>query len=349
MIELVFRGASFPITKKLLVVNSGIFDLHPDLYEAKQYSVQSDVTGEIFAKCLDFLQNRVQLDLTPANAASFLRLGQEFGISSLCQECESLISPPPAVEPPSLTFATDLEERMSNIECGYETVESTIRFLRSDFESSIAGLRNQFAQLRTQLETLIGGCESSISDLRTVMNRNRESLASIRPIPFIRDPFDGIIAYLTKKCGGNVQQKGIVAITAQSVYDEHSRPENIANFTEIKTFFSSKNEPNSWICYDFKNSRIHPTHYSIQTFPGGETSGHIRSWVVEASEDGQTWTVISEHRESCDLIQYNDISTYLICKSAECRFVRLRQTGINRNGKHYLRLSSCELFGILLE
>jgi hypothetical protein len=55
---------------------------------------------------------------------------------------------------------------------------------------------------------------------------------------------DGIISYLTRKHGGNVDDKGIVAITSKSVLDDHpdSAARNLANLTPA-FWFESKYEP----------------------------------------------------------------------------------------------------------
>jgi hypothetical protein len=76
----------------------------------------------------------------------------------------------------------------------------------------------------------------------------------------------GIIAHLTAKCGGNVHDKGVLEITVSSVYKEKYPPRNAADFENVYSHFCSQDEPDQWICWDFKTLRIEPTHYTIRMF-----------------------------------------------------------------------------------
>jgi hypothetical protein len=99
---------------------------------------------------------------------------------------------------------------------------------------------------------------------------------------------DGIIAHLTKECGGNVQDRHVVDVTCGSLEKEtyganpHSgayenklcyAAKNAANLEDDSHFSSacrSRSEDiphtrNNWVCYDFKERRIVPTHYAVRT------------------------------------------------------------------------------------
>jgi hypothetical protein len=104
--------------------------------------------------------------------------------------------------------------------------------------------------------------ESDLCQLQTTLIEK-----SILPKRFAleEDRFDGIIAYLTRNCGGNVSDCGIVEIKASSFVDDTYLPKNAANFAWDSPIFYSKNEMNQWIEWDFKTSQIEPTHYSIST------------------------------------------------------------------------------------
>ena len=158
--------------------------------------------------------------------------------------------------------------------------------------------------------------------------------------------FDGIIAYLTKNCGGNVHDKGAVEITASSVWDNTStfHPKNAADLG-TGSFFCSKNEPNSWICYDFKKLRVTPKRYSVRTHSG---SGFPRSWKVEGSEDGNTWITLDYRPDSDDLNGNLRAQTFNIFYTKEAyRFLRFRQLSRNWNDNDHLIIESLEFFGIL--
>jgi hypothetical protein len=101
-------------------------------------------------------------------------------------------------------------------------------------------------------------------------------------------PLNGIIAYLTRKCGGHVGDHEIISITASGSNNVQSYPlRNIADLAS-QTFFSSANQPNSWICYDFKAMRIKLSHYSLSS-QSKDNNHFLRSWVLEGSLEGQSW------------------------------------------------------------
>jgi regulator of replication initiation timing len=83
---------------------------------------------------------------------------------------------------------------------------------------------------------------------------------------------DGIIAHLTRECGGNVHERGIVVTTASSVLKAAYAPMNAVDFTTEQVFTSDvmtkgSNVPhtrNNWITFDFKKRRVVPTHYAIR-------------------------------------------------------------------------------------
>jgi hypothetical protein len=90
---------------------------------------------------------------------------------------------------------------------------------------------------------------------------------------------DGIISHLTRKHGGNVNNKRIVTITSMSIDNPDVHGRNRADL-DSPSSFCSKNRPGQWICWDFHELRICPTHYTIR-------APYLKSWVVESSLDGR--------------------------------------------------------------
>jgi hypothetical protein len=157
----------------------------------------------------------------------------------------------------------------------------------------------------------------------------------------------GIISYLAFKHGGNVHDNGIVTVTSKSVYSGAVRL--LTDFSS-DSFFSSQNAPGQWICWDFHEMRVCPTHYTIMS-----KLYSPRSWVVESSLDGVgwfrrgTWIEIDRRKDNSDLKASHSVASFSVSNSAECRFIRLTQTGPNHNQTHELRISAFEIFGTLLE
>jgi hypothetical protein len=147
-----------------------------------------------------------------------------------------------------------------------------------------------------------------------------------------------------------VIDRNIVSITASSIYDPQSYPlRHVADFAN-QSCFATKNEANSWICYDFKDMQIKVTHYSIRT-RRDYSNHHLRSWTLEGSKDGLKWVKIDDRQNDTSLNSTGAISAFSISKSfeAEFRMIRLRQTGKNSSGYNYLVVNAIEFFGVLKE
>jgi hypothetical protein len=161
-------------------------------------------------------------------------------------------------------------------------------------------------------------------------------------------PLSGIISYLTQKNGGNVHDKGIVGVSCSSVYSNSFLAKYVAD-VGADTYWHSKNEDNSWLCYDFKNMRVRPSHYSLRSRSDGcVNSSHLRSWYLETSIDGTNWVVVDHHRNYSELNGRDVIRTFAVKPCEYCRFVRIRHQGPSWSN-FYVAISSFEVFGDLQE
>jgi hypothetical protein len=111
---------------------------------------------------------------------------------------------------------------------------------------------------------------------------------------------------------GNVHDHKIVDVTCGSFEKETAGPnphsgaygndprysgKNAADLETNSCFVSAYREQkediphtrNNWICYDFKERRIVPTHYTIRKHYRDPGNDHLRSWLVEMSADGKKW------------------------------------------------------------
>ena len=161
---------------------------------------------------------------------------------------------------------------------------------------------------------------------------------------------DGIIASLTRQYGGNVHDKGIVNITAESSSYHDEPPKNVADLG-TSSRYASEDKENQWICYDFKDRTVAPTSYSIMSQDSGHGGNHLRAWVLEGSNDGDTWTILDKRDNNCDLNASLVTCNFQIAQPLQdgFRFIRLRQTGKNNGISpcYTMRFSSLEIFGVL--
>jgi hypothetical protein len=91
-------------------------------------------------------------------------------------------------------------------------------------------------------------------------------------------PLNGIISYLTQKCGGHICDRGIGSLNASPAgnpQDWHLR--NVAS-----------DEPNLWMSYDFKDLRIVPAHYSLCSRRDWNYN-HLQCLALKDSQDGKSW------------------------------------------------------------
>jgi hypothetical protein len=164
-------------------------------------------------------------------------------------------------------------------------------------------------------------------------------------------PLDGIIAYLTRECRGNVHDKEVITVIADGPYNTEpsNAPKNVADVHADTEFFSA-NLPNQWIGYDFHPwMRILFTAYSIRTYYSGGAGGHnLKSWVIEVSQDRKNWEVVDSHVNENLLNDANIVKAFTLTQPVECRAIRLRQTGPNHKGSHSILISGLEVFGDLI-
>jgi hypothetical protein len=85
-------------------------------------------------------------------------------------------------------------------------------------------------------------------------------------------------------------------------------------------------------------------------------TGDLKSWVIEGSLDGKVWRKIDRKTGNKDFKSggwppgsFSASASFAVSKPAECRFIRLTQTGWNHGGGDDLVMWSLEFFGTLRE
>jgi hypothetical protein len=103
------------------------------------------------------------------------------------------------------------------------------------------------------------------------------------------------------------------------------------------------------VSYDFKERRIFPTHYMICTGSRDPGSFYLKSWLIETSDDRETWQGVAHEEDNNQLNGDYFTCTFPVTGSGECRFIRLVNIGRNHSGNDYLWISAWEIFGCLIE
>jgi hypothetical protein len=97
-------------------------------------------------------------------------------------------------------------------------------------------------------------------------------------------------------------------------------------------------EPGQWICWDFGEMRVRPTHYTIRAQQLPEP------FVLEGSLDGEHWTDLD--RVANQWVRIYDRDT--VSDPPECRFIGLIERGIDRHSMSLVAVEFCgTVFGSL--
>ena len=168
--------------------------------------------------------------------------------------------------------------------------------------------------------------------------------------------FKGIINHLRGNKKINISDEGIVSVTASSTEGSHY-PKYVVDFDNNEFFHSSSFYPSKdWLQIDFKDKKIHPTHYSIQT-PSNHDDGDQQcpvNWCIEVSNSGNEndWRTIDSRQNVTSISKQNQSDTFEIgtkLTSNECyRYIRLRATGQTSGNCGNIAFSSLEFFGTLI-
>jgi len=251
-----------------------------------------------------------------------------------------------------------LELELSKSQQKSEELNSSIAILDGQFNHARQELvtareqNRQLFELYRGLHELKGGDAQKPQGFGSLPVEVAHSLRdlSLRPVFFQvtrAGALDGIISYLTKLHGGNVHDRKAVAVTASS--QGSGDPKFVTDFGSWRTF-STANDQNAWICYDFGRARVRPTHYVIRGAPAGKDGNqNLRTWVVEGSANGESWIELDSRRDNSELMEPNAAAIFQMAKTDEARLVRLRQTGKNHFGDHHLALCGFDLYGVLHE
>lgn len=162
----------------------------------------------------------------------------------------------------------------------------------------------------------------------------------------------GEVNYLTNKTGGNIHDNGKIAISASSSWKgDSSSNVNVANLCDFndlsqKSMWSPDNEKNSTLLFDFKDQAIQITDYTLHT-PSDLSGNTPKSWVVECSNDNDSWATVDTRNNEAVMNNKNVCHTFK-CQSQSdnfYRYIRFKST----SKSSYFDISAVEFFGVLKE
>ena len=168
------------------------------------------------------------------------------------------------------------------------------------------------------------------------------------------EPFNGIIAYLSRRCRGNVCDKGVVSVSGRSRRSSDYEAGHAVEFWN-RWGFCSVNQPGQSLTLDFKNRRVSATAYSLWC----DGHGNLTSWALEGSNDGKSWEGVDSRDNDTAIANTKRKASFDIGKGTKAfRMFRIRHIGQNRFGKndpneddycYSLQIRAFELFGVVVE
>jgi hypothetical protein len=110
--------------------------------------------------------------------------------------------------------------------------------------------------------------------------------------------------------------------------------------------FISEPFPEQWFAIDFKAMRVEPTAYAIRSRHQVDPCCP-RSWQILGSDDGETWEILDEQYHLDVMTHCNQSAYFEVATVVKCRFIKMKQLGLNGNALNNLAFSSFEVFGRL--
>eukprot|EP00497_Spongosphaera_streptacantha_P000248 TRINITY_DN1160_c1_g1_i1.p1 TRINITY_DN1160_c1_g1~~TRINITY_DN1160_c1_g1_i1.p1 ORF type:complete len:203 (-),score=13.02 TRINITY_DN1160_c1_g1_i1:4-612(-) len=162
---------------------------------------------------------------------------------------------------------------------------------------------------------------------------------------------NGIIHFLGCQLGQvppsqwrNPVEHGLVRVTSSRLVRDSRPAWSIVGRSTVRC--ACKPESNNWMCIDLLKYYVNPTKYTLRHYLSWDTEC-LRNWVLEASQDGQTFRTIKEHSNDESLKGKGDTATWSLDNYERRRYraFRIRQTGPNSNNHKYLALSGFEIYG----
>jgi hypothetical protein len=211
-------------------------------------------------------------------------------IRDLCQELSAVRETPHAPTENSLREElVRLDKAQAEFRRDLTKVEDAQAVLRNELSSlkeDVKVRRDQEDLFRKDLARLKQQQQSTTLE-QSILQRTLSSQQPTigRKFTFGSDSLSGIVAFLTEKCGGNVHEKGVVEVTSSSVYEKHV-PQNATDLKNNLThFWLNGLKTDEWICFNFKDLKIEPTHYTMRAYNSPGNWHQPKNWVLQGSND----------------------------------------------------------------
>lgn len=167
-----------------------------------------------------------------------------------------------------------------------------------------------------------------------------------------QNEFSGIFRYLGNISNGDIEKE--VKFSCSSLHPNPEnydvQPKNVALFNERIKVFSSDQQRNNYLCFNFNENRVIPSVYSIRTTEKFTSYCYPRSWIIEGSNDNKNWIELSRVND-CEQLKGSDrIHSFVINQncSKEFQYIKITLTKDWNSDNCYFIIDSFEIYGTLL-
>ena len=251
-----------------------------------------------------------------------------------------------------------LEEKLTQRNDIQGSIEARVKALETTVNEITRVSAERVAESKMIDQAIAECAKRDVEDLArdiAELHESEDVSGRTAPMEFVCDGsglFEGVIAHLTRQCGGNIHQRGIVNVTANNVarglppWD--CAPQNVVDLG-TNSCYHSNDRVDTCITFDFKVHRVIPKSYSLKSNGWGPECDHLRSWVLEVSKDGASFVTADQRDNNKDLngsFAKGHFKIQFVPRDA-VRFIRLRQTQPNHHGYGYVNFAALEIFGSL--
>lgn len=200
----------------------------------------------------------------------------------------------------------------------------------------------QFMSVRAPLEVIQAVSQRLLQPISQPIQTQIMKKANINRVYTSGNEFNGVFKALYGLINGNPHDHGLLKIT-MSTYVMRP-PQLLLEPTNDDSVYSDSRFPNQWLCINMF-SQFTIRHYSIKTFHGKEKRAHMKSWVLEASDNGSDWIIIDQRKDTNDLNGTYKWAVFSASPQKSFAMYRIRLTDKNHRGDHELLLARLEFFG----
>lgn len=205
--------------------------------------------------------------------------------------------------------------------------------------------------VRFKQETTVNSPNSNKTRYIPVENelKTEKITASLQTMPlnlsvlYSGNNWTGIFDYFRRE--SNIDEE--VRITASSIGMGNLK--HVIQPNNNTAIFSTTNEADSWICFEFLNHKINVQKYTIRSNPNRIGFNHLRNWQIEGSNNNAFWTVIDNVRYNKALNGPNFVNTFSVSNenNQTFKYIRILQPGSNWSNNHTLSLNCIEFYGLI--